>query len=96
MKSIQFFLPLMLLSLLLIIACADLKENLPEPMSSDLEIHPMGWNTDTSAVNFHGKYLQTKYWNASECKSCHGSLYNEGISGKSCFTCHVTFPHVSG
>jgi hypothetical protein len=55
--------------------------------------HKTGWNTDTSTVGFHGKYLQTKDWATTECKSCHGSSYNGGTSDKACFTCHTSFPH---
>ncbi|MBA4312948.1 MAG: hypothetical protein C0417_09990 [Chlorobiaceae bacterium] len=55
--------------------------------------HVNGWNIDTASVGFHGKYLQTKDWSATECKACHGSGFDGGTSGKTCFTCHASFPH---
>lgn len=57
--------------------------------------HSTGWKT-TSAANFHGKYLKTKNWASGECKTCHGTSFDGGTSGKSCFTCHKTYPHSSG
>jgi predicted CxxxxCH...CXXCH cytochrome family protein len=54
--------------------------------------HKTGWLDPVSAVS-HGKFLKTKNWQAAECASCHGSNFTGGTSGKSCFTCHATYPH---
>lgn len=31
-----------------------------------------------------------------ECQKCHGDDYQGGVSGKSCNTCHVSYPHGTG
>jgi predicted CxxxxCH...CXXCH cytochrome family protein len=54
--------------------------------------HKTGWTTASSASS-HGQYLKAKNWLVSECASCHGKEYTGGLTGKSCFTCHATYPH---
>jgi hypothetical protein len=54
--------------------------------------HKTGW-LDPSAAGSHGKYLKAKNWQTVECASCHGANFTGGTSGKSCFTCHSSYPH---
>jgi len=57
--------------------------------------HPPGW-TEGASPMFHGEYLRTKDWQVGECATCHGSNFSGGTSGTSCYTCHPSFPHVTG
>ena len=50
--------------------------------------HKIGW-TDTSATQFHGKFLRLCMGTLTDCATCHGANFNGGTSGKSCFTCHA-------
>jgi predicted CxxxxCH...CXXCH cytochrome family protein len=59
--------------------------------------HKTGW-LDPAAAGSHGKYLKAKNWLGpdpakSDCAGCHGANLNGGSSGKSCFTCHASYPH---
>jgi len=91
--KVQYILILILVGfILMLVSCTDLKKDLPVATSGEAKIHDKGW-ADTSAINFHGKYLKTKNWETAECKPCHGSTYDGGTSGKSCFGCHSPFPH---
>ncbi len=54
--------------------------------------HKTGW-TGTVPASSHGGYLQGKNWSLTECAGCHGSDFKGGSSGKSCFTCHASYPH---
>lgn len=54
--------------------------------------HKAGW-TGAVPASSHGGYLKGKNWDLAECASCHGQDYKGGSSGKSCFTCHSTYPH---
>jgi hypothetical protein len=71
--------------------CTDLKEDLP-PSSAGLVVHDAGWN-DTSAANFHGRFLRAKQWDVADCATCHAQSFEGGTSSISCFTCHESFPH---
>lgn len=51
------------------------------------------WGVDTASVKFHGVYLKNIDWTVIECSACHGSDYQGGSSGVSCFTCHENYPH---
>jgi len=57
--------------------------------------HLVGWN-DSSAVNFHGKFLSAKAWQLNNCTPCHGNTLGGGTTGVSCFTCHKSYPHSTG
>ena len=57
--------------------------------------HVTGWG-DSSAVTFHGKFLGAKAWQLNNCTPCHGNTLDGGTSGKSCFTCHKSYPHGTG
>ncbi len=52
-------------------------------------LHAEGWD-DPLSDQFHGKSLADDSWDMSGCKSCHGSDYLGGESGKSCMDsgCH--------
>jgi hypothetical protein len=52
--------------------------------------HPDGW-MNKYAENFHGTKDQTI--GSQTCSSCHGSDYNGGTSGVSCYDCHSNYPH---
>ncbi len=54
--------------------------------------HKPGWS-DTAANNFHGKFLRLGMGQLSDCAQCHGTGFDGGTSGKSCFTCHASYPH---
>ncbi len=53
----------------------------------DIRIHPSDWVSVTSE-NSHGKFIRKTGWNLDQCKQCHGSNYQGGISKSSCYTCH--------
>ncbi len=57
--------------------------------------HKAGWS-DTSSTNFHGKFLRLGLGQLTDCASCHGAAFDGGTSGKSCFTCHASYPHNAG
>lgn len=58
--------------------------------------HKPGWTTDTASASFHGKFVLMLGGNLSNCAQCHGATYTGGTSGKSCFTCHGSYPHNAG
>ena len=92
MKSILWSVGLVLVWAMLIAGCTDLKTDLPAPTSIVPRVHDNGW-ADTAAVNFHGKYLKEKDWQTTNCIGCHGSRFDGGTSGTSCFSCHALYPH---
>lgn len=73
---------------LILCGCADLKQNLPAPTSTDIRVHENGW-IDPANSNFHGKAIQKSGWDMSLCKSCHGLKYDGGKVNVSCLTCHT-------
>lgn len=54
--------------------------------------HKTGWTTPMGLAS-HGNYLKQKNWTLDECADCHGANFTGGTSGKSCFTCHASYPH---
>ncbi len=54
--------------------------------------HMAAWS-DPSSLNSHGNFLKAKQWDASSCQACHGTLYDGGTTGVSCYTCHASYPH---
>ena len=52
-----------------------------------IKIHPSDW-VQVGSENSHGKFIRKTSWNLDQCKQCHGSNYNGGISKSSCYTCH--------
>jgi DnaJ-class molecular chaperone len=57
--------------------------------------HKAGWS-DTISTQFHGKVLRLGMGTLTGCAKCHGANYAGGTSGKSCYTCHGSYPHKSG
>jgi predicted CxxxxCH...CXXCH cytochrome family protein len=74
-------------------ACSD-PENAPTSPQAQVSVHEPGWNAVASS-SFHGKALAAKNFNSAECRQCHGSQFDGGISNVSCKTCHASFPHPS-
>jgi predicted CxxxxCH...CXXCH cytochrome family protein len=87
---------LLLLVTSLLTSCSELKTNLPPVTSNSLQVHDDNWDENTASASFHGVYLKSIGWQMSECKTCHGSAYTGGSSGKSCFRCHPSYPHTTG
>jgi predicted CxxxxCH...CXXCH cytochrome family protein len=84
---------IVVIAALIIAGCADLKNQIPNPVTPTSIVHSTGW-VDTSGHGAgHGLALQQQNWNATSCKSCHGGSYSGGTSGVSCFTCHPAAPH---
>lgn len=52
--------------------------------------HPSNWNNPNSQ-QFHGAVVIEG--GAGGCTSCHGSNFQGGSSGVSCYTCHGSYPH---
>jgi hypothetical protein len=57
--------------------------------------HKTGW-VDSSASAFHGKLLLLGMGTLADCAKCHGTDLSGGTSGKSCRTCHGSYPHRTG
>jgi predicted CxxxxCH...CXXCH cytochrome family protein len=62
--------------------------DLPTTGTSTGNIHPVGW-TDSTSVNFHGKWIGDAGWNMSSCQKCHGKDYAGGITNVACTKCHT-------
>jgi predicted CxxxxCH...CXXCH cytochrome family protein len=54
--------------------------------------HEGGWTT-AGTPTFHGLQLKATAFVDTACTGCHGTDYAGGNSGKSCFTCHPSYPH---
>ena len=87
---------MLLLVTSLLTSCSELKTTLPPATSNSLQVHDDNWDNNAASVSFHGAYLKSIGWQMSECKTCHGSTYTGGTSGKSCFKCHASYPHATG
>ena len=75
-------------------ACADQMD--PVGVSA----HPDGWVQPASS-NFHGAFVLESAKNAESCATCHGSDFDGGTSGVSCYAsgCHAGvggYPHPEG
>ncbi|MBI2974250.1 MAG: hypothetical protein HYY43_01490 [Deltaproteobacteria bacterium] len=70
-------------------ACANCHDSYPYK-------HTAAWGM----FEGHGAYLlsEKKVNSATldECKKCHGDKLDGGGAGKSCFSCHITYPHFEG
>ncbi len=77
--------------LLILTACSD-PQNAPTGVSEKVSVHASGWMAPAS-TSFHGAALAGKKFDASECRQCHGSQFDGGISNVSCKTCHASYPH---
>lgn len=58
----------------IVYGCTNLRDDLPPSASGETEVHGPGWD-DTSAVNFHGKYLRSNLYPLALCQKCHGTSY---------------------
>ena len=61
--------------------------------------HSMSWKSGTfnpaTDTAHHAYYLKNHAWNVGQCVSCHGSDFKGGSSGKSCYRCHTSYPHIA-
>jgi hypothetical protein len=74
-------------ALLGLAGCADLKTDLPDPVTPGVQVHGTDW-TDTAAATFHGYVVRAAQGNVQSCLKCHGLDYQGGVSGVSCVACH--------
>ena len=86
---------LLLLVTSLLTSCSELKNNLPSATSNSVQVHDDNWDSNPGSSSFHGAYLKSTNWQMNECKTCHGTTYTGGTSGKSCFKCHPSYPHAT-
>jgi predicted CxxxxCH...CXXCH cytochrome family protein len=93
----QYILPILsiLVLMLFLVSCSDLKKDLPTAVSSGTTVHDAGWN-DTASTGFHGRILKKSSYDVNQCVSCHSKQYTGGTSGVKCTTCHATYPHSAG
>ena len=77
----------------LISGCSD-PEEVPTT-GVDVSVHPTDW-LDPPSDEFHGTVLESRQFDTSECRQCHGEDYNGGLVEVSCRTCHSSFPHTTG
>ncbi|MBN1633823.1 MAG: CxxxxCH/CxxCH domain-containing protein [Ignavibacteria bacterium] len=93
MKKLLLFYLLIFAATSIIISfngCSEVQEDLIT--AQEIGTHPYGWIYQGD-MNFHGKYLYNyRQYNLIVCKQCHGNDYNGGVSGKTCFTCHLSSP----
>jgi len=57
--------------------------------------HKPGWS-DAASAQFHGNFLRLNMGTLTGCAKCHGTDFAGGTSGKSCYTCHGSYPHKTG
>jgi predicted CxxxxCH...CXXCH cytochrome family protein len=75
----------------LIIGCSDVKENaITNQQENDnrLIVHPKGFAIPGN-TNFHSFYMKGINWDVKQCRQCHGTKYQGGLSGITCNTCHT-------
>ncbi len=77
-----------LIALLGLWGCAELKTDLPTPANPGVQVHADGW-INPEAADFHGNAIRTNNWDMRSCQMCHGVSYNGGTSGASCLACHT-------
>lgn len=75
-------------TVVLIGGCAELKDTLPAPVASGVQVHEKSW-VDKSSPSFHGNAIRMDNWDMRSCQKCHGAKYAGGISNVSCATCHT-------
>jgi predicted CxxxxCH...CXXCH cytochrome family protein len=53
-----------------------------------------GWENSSDTVNFHGRFIMKNGFNIDNmnCKNCHGTGYDGGVSQKTCYSCHDNGP----
>jgi len=88
MKSILFYLIIIVLFSLYFFSCSDLEENITPPQNT-VGVHPAKF-ADPASSTFHGNLIKQNNWDLTECKTCHASNYEGGLTGQSCFECHTS------
>lgn len=86
MKTKYFYLTLIILSVIIISSCSDMRVDVPP--APEIGVHKDGIN-NPSSPNFHGVLIQNLNWNLKECQNCHAADYSGGITGANCLTCHT-------
>ncbi len=78
---------ILLCSLLFIIGCSEINDNITPP--PHVGVHPEGFGDSTSS-DFHKFIFRENDWNfnLTECQSCHAANYAGGTANVSCLTCH--------
>lgn len=88
----RHFLPILAaavaLALFGLAGCAELKTDLPAPVSPGVNVHPEGV-TEPSSPDWHGNAIRANNWDLRECQKCHGVDYAGGTAGTSCNDCHT-------
>ena len=69
--------------------CSCSKEVTPTPSVT----HPQDW-VDVNSEIFHGNKVMAV--GSESCTSCHGTDFQGGTSGVSCYECHTNYPHPDG
>ena len=55
--------------------------------------HQASFKYEQNNAQFHGAQLKLNSYDLTSCADCHGSDYRGGISARSCFKCHTSYPH---
>jgi hypothetical protein len=76
-------------AVVMIIFCSCSQEVIPTPSVT----HPPDWN-DVNSTVFHGNKVMAA--GLESCTQCHGTDYQGGSSGISCYECHTNYPHPDG
>lgn len=85
MKKLILNFSFMIAAALLVVSCADLKEDIPAV--PEVNVHNDGYIQPSSA-NFHGTTIKGMNWNLENCQECHASDYSGGLAEVSCLGCH--------
>ena len=88
MKTRILFLTMTTSAIALLGGCTDLKDGLPAPVASGVQVHEPSWTVKTSP-KFHGNAIREANWEMRTCKKCHGQQYDGGTSNVSCNQCHT-------
>lgn len=91
MKKASIKLLVVMFGIALLQACSE-PETAPTAPQNDVSVHGEGWLVGTSE-NFHGKVLAKQNYDAEDCRRCHGTQFDGGITGVSCRACHASYPH---
>ncbi|MBI3194515.1 MAG: cytochrome c3 family protein, partial [Ignavibacteriae bacterium] len=91
-NTFRFYFALVVVLVIGLYSCTELKTDLPTPVSAGFTVHKTEW-MDTTQANFHGKFLKAKNWAMADCEPCHSKSYEGGTSEVACFSCHSSFPH---
>lgn len=75
-------------SLLFIISCSEVKEDITPP--PNVGVHPEGFGK-ASSPNFHKFVFRNSDWSITprDCQKCHAADFSGGVTGQSCLGCHT-------